>query len=442
MLASPGLVYSPNSINSLGSVSALSTRSSQAFVFPTTHPSVHQSTLASQRSGSPSVGEFGTLTRGPGQGVRSDSFSTMSTHNFGGTGYGNGNGRSTSPSQSSSASALMHPIHIRGDSSTPTDVLRAQGSRSSLYLLAQAQAQAQAHASASGHQGYRGSGGSNLASMSSMPSYQTQTQQHQLPASASASSRASLQPPPHRSNNRRSTGAPHSRFSRIDIVTPKPLAPPPGTVVPLDKSTLAFSSLSGIGKDMSMGSILAASGSNGDLRQQQQQQQRHAQRQSRQQQPSISEDVAVAGSDSGLRAVSPTTSGHASSENVDQESMGASNWFNGTPSDSDSNEHGSTRAGQGLASTSDSNASASANSSAPSLPGVVVPAATSEHATVVPYVALRARLNKASASASAGLASDPNTANTLHQSPLDKLKDELEGEARRVRSRSSVGSAA
>ncbi|KAI5474613.1 hypothetical protein MNV49_002745 [Pseudohyphozyma bogoriensis] len=48
-------------------------------------------------------------------------------------------------------------------------------------------------------------------------------------------------------SSNRLSGAPHAPHSRIDIVPPLPLAPPPGTVIATDKSTLDFSPLSGIG---------------------------------------------------------------------------------------------------------------------------------------------------------------------------------------------------
>ncbi|ORY89098.1 hypothetical protein BCR35DRAFT_300903 [Leucosporidium creatinivorum] len=47
----------------------------------------------------------------------------------------------------------------------------------------------------------------------------------------------------------RLSGAPHAPHSRIDIIPPLPLAPPPGQVIPTDKSTLDFAPSSGIGKD-------------------------------------------------------------------------------------------------------------------------------------------------------------------------------------------------
>lgn len=47
----------------------------------------------------------------------------------------------------------------------------------------------------------------------------------------------------------RIAGAPHAAHTRVDIVPPLPLAPPPGTVVSMDKKTLAFAPSSGIGKD-------------------------------------------------------------------------------------------------------------------------------------------------------------------------------------------------
>lgn len=45
----------------------------------------------------------------------------------------------------------------------------------------------------------------------------------------------------------RLSGAPHAPHSRIDIVPPLPLGPPPGATMATDKSTIQFSSLSGIG---------------------------------------------------------------------------------------------------------------------------------------------------------------------------------------------------
>ncbi|GAA5944713.1 hypothetical protein JCM10213_009199 [Rhodosporidiobolus nylandii] len=45
----------------------------------------------------------------------------------------------------------------------------------------------------------------------------------------------------------RLAGAPHSPHSRIEVVPPLPLAPPPGTVIATDKSTLDFAPSSGIG---------------------------------------------------------------------------------------------------------------------------------------------------------------------------------------------------
>lgn len=46
----------------------------------------------------------------------------------------------------------------------------------------------------------------------------------------------------------RLSGAPHNPLSRIEVVPPQPLAPPPGAVVATDKSTLDFAPSSGIGK--------------------------------------------------------------------------------------------------------------------------------------------------------------------------------------------------
>lgn len=47
----------------------------------------------------------------------------------------------------------------------------------------------------------------------------------------------------------RLSGAPHSPFSRIDIVPPQPLGAPPGSIIQTDRSTLAFSTKSGISGD-------------------------------------------------------------------------------------------------------------------------------------------------------------------------------------------------
>lgn len=46
----------------------------------------------------------------------------------------------------------------------------------------------------------------------------------------------------------RLAGAPHSIHSRIEVVPPSPLAPPPGQVIATDKSTLDFAPSSGIGR--------------------------------------------------------------------------------------------------------------------------------------------------------------------------------------------------
>lgn len=47
----------------------------------------------------------------------------------------------------------------------------------------------------------------------------------------------------------RLSGAPHAPHSRIDIIPPLPLAPPPGQVISTDKSTLDFAPSSGIGRE-------------------------------------------------------------------------------------------------------------------------------------------------------------------------------------------------
>lgn len=52
----------------------------------------------------------------------------------------------------------------------------------------------------------------------------------------------------------RLSGAPHSPHSRIGIIAPLPLAPPPGAVISTDKSTLGFAPSSGIGDAPATGS--------------------------------------------------------------------------------------------------------------------------------------------------------------------------------------------
>ncbi|GAA5920150.1 hypothetical protein JCM1841_004466 [Sporobolomyces salmonicolor] len=46
----------------------------------------------------------------------------------------------------------------------------------------------------------------------------------------------------------RISGAPHNPHSRIEVVPPMPLAPPPGNIVATDKSTLDFAPSSGVGR--------------------------------------------------------------------------------------------------------------------------------------------------------------------------------------------------
>ncbi|GAA5979987.1 hypothetical protein JCM11641_008255 [Rhodosporidiobolus odoratus] len=50
------------------------------------------------------------------------------------------------------------------------------------------------------------------------------------------------------SSGTRLAGAPHNPRSRVEVVPPLPLAPPPGTVIATDKSTLDFAPSSGIGR--------------------------------------------------------------------------------------------------------------------------------------------------------------------------------------------------
>lgn len=65
----------------------------------------------------------------------------------------------------------------------------------------------------------------------------------------------------------RLNGPPHAPHSHIDIIPPLPLAPPPGTVVATDKSTLEFSALSGIGGGVGVDEwgMISRGRSDGDL---------------------------------------------------------------------------------------------------------------------------------------------------------------------------------
>ncbi|GAA5876751.1 hypothetical protein JCM16303_006275 [Sporobolomyces ruberrimus] len=63
--------------------------------------------------------------------------------------------------------------------------------------------------------------------------------------SRTASSFASGQMMP---SGNRISGAPHNPHSRIEVVPPTPLAPPPGAIVQTDKSTLDFAPSAGIGR--------------------------------------------------------------------------------------------------------------------------------------------------------------------------------------------------
>lgn len=125
----------------------------------------------------------------------------------------------SSPPIAYTAGTMARP-GIRGDSSMSTDRLRAQGSRSSLLYPNQ---QVQSRDRRSMAHAYSSSSVS-VASQRSSQGY--------------------LAPMPRQP---RLSGPPHARHSRVEIVPPMPLAPPPGTVVATDKTTLAFSSLSGIG---------------------------------------------------------------------------------------------------------------------------------------------------------------------------------------------------
>lgn len=127
------------------------------------------------------------------------------------------------PAVAYSSGGVLRP-GVRGDSSMSTDRLRAQGSRSSLLYPNNQQA------------GNRRSG---------VHAYSASSVSIASQRSSGHSQGGYLAPMPARQP--RLSGPPHARHSRVEIVPPMPLAPPPGTVVATDKATLAFSSLSGIG---------------------------------------------------------------------------------------------------------------------------------------------------------------------------------------------------
>lgn len=138
----------------------------------------------------------------------------------------------TSPATAYSVVSHTRP-GIRGDSSMSTDRLRAQGSRSSLLY-------------ANNQQSYPGRDRRSMVHAHSSSSISVASQ-HSFSPSQGYLASIPRQP--------RLSGPPHARHSRVEIVPPMPLAPPPGTVVATDKTTLAFSPLSGIGS----GSALFAS---------------------------------------------------------------------------------------------------------------------------------------------------------------------------------------
>lgn len=145
--------------------------------------------------------------------------------------FTDGTSRSNTPNGglASPASAYTGGTHsrpgVRGDSSMSTDRLRAQGSRSSLLYP-------------NNQQSYPGRDRRSLAHAYSSSSVSVASQ-HSF-----GGSQGYLAPLPRQP---RLSGPPHARHSRVEIVPPMPLAPPPGTVVATDKTTLAFSTLSGIG---------------------------------------------------------------------------------------------------------------------------------------------------------------------------------------------------
>lgn len=146
-------------------------------------------------------------------------------------GFADGTSRSITPVSGITSPATAYSVGshtrpgVRGDSSMSTDRLRAQGSRSSLLF-------------ANNQQSYPGRDRRSLVHAHSSSSISVASQH------SSGASPGYLAPMPRQP---RLSGPPHARHSRVEIVPPRPLAPPPGTVVATDKTTLAFSPLSGIG---------------------------------------------------------------------------------------------------------------------------------------------------------------------------------------------------
>lgn len=221
-----------------------------------------------------SLGEFGTAYSpsnpsfpGTGGGTQN---STRSSMLYAEAGSGGVLSPGISPSPTSSTpflpGAVAHPYSagtphfIRGDSSMSTDVLRAKGSRASLLAgpppSSTSIGRQRDHRrstlphSYSGHSSDGGSG----SGASSHPSSSTDMLVQHLGGGGTNNRQSTLSPNMQvggggggGSRRPRVSGPPHARHSRIEIVTPAPLGPPPGSIVAVDKATLAFSALSGIG---------------------------------------------------------------------------------------------------------------------------------------------------------------------------------------------------
>ena len=145
----------------------------------------------------------------------------------------------TSMSMSSSGHHSVRPYSmIRGDLSMSTDQLRAQGSRASVAYPSVG----------SSRDGLAAARQSRMSTASMIPPA-TQSPRTSTTSHSSSLSFAAPHIPAYASRTLRLPGPPHARHSRIEIVPPAPLGPPPGSVVATDKTTLAFSALSGIGHD-------------------------------------------------------------------------------------------------------------------------------------------------------------------------------------------------
>lgn len=292
--------------------------------------------------------------------------------------FSDGISRSTTPSNGVTSPALAYTAGtlqrpgVRGDSSMSTDRLRAQGSRSSLLYP-------------NNQHAHSGRDRMSLAHAYTSSSVSVASQR-----SSGHSQGGYLAPAQPRQP--RLPGPPHARHSRVEIVPPMPLAPPPGTVVATDKATLAFSSLSGIGSGKALfGSnmhLAAASGAE-EPRQR----------------------------DSGLRqhrrqATAQTAKTNSSNGSGDDgSSMNATPWFS-TPPGTTSEDHVSARR------------DGSSNGSRGTLytPSEELEGPPIESSTAAQDVMMRI----------ASPARNSSLAGTESQSPLDKLKVDLQQVASRT----------